>query len=142
MLDSFRIWGFIAIVMGSALGLAEFLWPVYLRLAPGRLDLFRYGALGRGDPRVTSYDLRRVGVCVNFAQCTIAIEPPREPGVPAPALVLAKKWPHFQQHPPGSVPDYLCVALCPGRTEFCQRLIQAARTDEPTPPLPDDRLLG
>jgi hypothetical protein len=141
MLNSVRLWGYMAIVLIVAFGLAEFLFPVYLRLAPGRLDIFRYGLLGLGRPAVTTFDLRRAGLCVNFGSSMAAVEPAREPGTPLPALVLSKKWPHFQEHPSGHIPEYLCVALCPGRTEFCQRLIQAARTDEPTPPLPDDRLL-
>lgn len=141
LLDSFRLWGYMALILIAGFGLAEFLFPVYLRLAPGRLDIFRYGVLGLGRPTVTTFDLRRVGLCVNFGASMAAIEPPREPGTPLPPLVLSRKWPHFQEHALGQTPEYLCVALCPGRTEFCQRLIQAARTDEPTPPLPEDRLL-
>ncbi len=142
MLSSLHIWGYGGITLVSAFGLAELLHPVYLRLAPGRLDLFRYGPFGFGRPRVTTFDLRRVGVCVNFADGIAAIEPPREPGVPIPPLVLSRRWPHFQEHPPGHAPEYVCVALCPGRTEFCLRLVQGALTQEATPPLPDDGLLG
>ncbi len=142
MLSSLHIWGYGGIMLAAAFGLAEFLFPVYLCLAPGRLDIFRYGPFGIGRPRVTSLDLRRAGVCVNFADGVAAVEPAREPGVPVPALVLSKKWPYFQEHPPGHTPEYVCVALCPGRTEFCLRLVQGALTGEPTPPLPDDRLLG
>tara|TARA_R110000782_G_scaffold131928_9_gene223867 strand:+ start:10257 stop:11309 length:1053 start_codon:yes stop_codon:yes gene_type:complete len=141
-LRGLRAWGVIALVAACSLSVAETLFPVFIRLAPGRLDVFRFGFLGRGRPEVTTHDLRAVGLCVNFQTATLAIEKPRPPGEPLPGLVLSKKWPHHQEHPPGQHPEYLSVALCPGRTEFCQRVIQAARTTEPTPPLPDDQLLG
>lgn len=141
-LSGLRAWGVIALIAAGSLGVGELFFPVFLRLAPGRLDVFRFGFLGRGRPEVTSYDLRAAGVCVNFQTATVALEPPRPPGEATPKLVLSKKWPHFQEHQPGHRPDYLSVALCPGRTEFCQRVIQAARTTEPTPPLPEDDLLG
>lgn len=137
-----HIWGYGGLILGAAFGAAEFCFPAYLRLAPGRLDLFRYRFLGRGAPEVTSHDLRKAGLCINFGPALIAVEPPRAPGTPPPSLVLSKKWPHFQEHPPGHAPTYYCVALCRQRTEFCQRLVQAARADGPTPPLPEDRLVG
>lgn len=141
LLEGPRVWGYAALIGGISLSVAESIWPVYLRLSPGRFDVFRYGPLGSGTPRVTSYDLRKAGVCVDFGPSIITIEPPRPPGEPAAKLVLSKKWPHFQEHAAGSRPEYISVALCPGRSAFCQQVIQAARTAEPTPPLPDDRLL-
>lgn len=142
MLQTFRLWGVFGIVAAVSLGTAEFLFPAYLRLAPGRLDIFRYGLLGRGEPEVDTFDLRVNPLCVDFQSATIVIEPPRPPGVPLPPTVLSSRWPHWKEYPPSYRPVYVSVALCPGRTEFCQRLIQAARTGEPTPPLPSDRLLG
>lgn len=141
-LRGLRAWGVMALIAACSIVAAEFLYPVFVRLSPGRLDVFRYALFGRGPPEVTTYDLTTAGLCVNFQTATIAIEPPRPPGEPLPKLVLSNKWPHFQTHPQGTAPRYLSVALCPGRTEFCQRVIQAARTTEPTPPLPDDQLLG
>lgn len=142
MVQTLRLWGVFAIVAALAIGAAESLFPAYLRLAPGRLDVFRYPLLGRGPPRVTTYDLRVTPICVDFQTATIALEPPLPPGQALPKTVTSPRWPHWKELPPDCRPDLVCVALCPGRTEFCQRLIQAARTAEPTPPLPADRLLG
>ena len=133
-----RMWGWMGLIVLGAVGTAEFCFPAYLRLSPGRLDLFEYPFLGAGKPRVTTHDLRTAGICVDFGSATLAIEPPRPPGEPAAPLRLGRKWPHFQEHAPEAMPTYYSVALCPGRTAFCQRLIQAARTEEPTPPLEDE----
>ncbi len=116
-------------IVGGVLG-AELLWPAYLRLAPGRLDIFRYGLLGSGDARVERFDLRQRGVCVDFGKYRVSLEPARPAGEGLPALVRGKRWPHAMVLPEGFDPVYLSVAMVPGRREFAQRLIQAARTDE------------
>ncbi len=112
---------------------AELIWPIYFRLVPGQLDIFRYSFLGFGTPKVERIDLRAVGVCVDFGGYIVAIEPARPVGEPIPALVQAKRWPNGQAFPEGYKPMYFSVALLPSRRLFAQRLIQAARTDEPTP---------
>jgi len=128
--------------MVSGLLCAELIWPVYMRLVPGRLDLFRYGFLGSGEPEVETHDLKAQGVCVDFGSYTIAIEPERPVGEGLPALVQAKRWPHGQTLPEGYVPRYVCVALVAGRRELAQRVIQAARTDEATPGVSETELGG
>lgn len=128
--------------MVSGLVCAELIWPVYLRVVPGRLDLFRYGFLGSGTPEVKTHDLKKQGVCVDFGSYTIAIEPERPIGEPLPALVQAKRWPHGQTLPEEYVPSYVCVAMVVGRRELAQRVIQAARTDEATPVVSEMELGG
>ncbi len=128
--------------MVSGLLCAELIWPVYMRLVPGRLDLFRYGFLGSGEPEVETHDLKAQGVCVDFGSYTIALEPERPVGEGLPALVQAKRWPHGQTLPEGSVPRYVCVAMVVGRRELAQRVIQAARTDEVTPGVSETELMG
>ncbi len=112
---------------------AELMWPIYMRLVPGRIDFFSYGLLGSGTPTVETHDLKTQGVCADFGTYTMALEPARPVGEPLPALVQAKRWPHGQALPEDYQPRYVCVALVPGRREIAQRVIQAARTDEPTP---------
>ncbi len=112
---------------------AELLWPIYVRLVPGQLDVFRYGFLGSGEARVESFDLRKVGVCVDFGGYTISLEPERPIGEPLPKLVQSKRWPHGQCFPEEYQPTYFSVAMVRGRREFAQRLVQGSRTDEPTP---------
>ncbi|MCA9303230.1 MAG: hypothetical protein KC996_03820 [Phycisphaerales bacterium] len=128
-------------MVSGAIG-AELIYPVYIRIVPGRLDIFRYGFLGSGKPEVQTYDLRTIGLCVDFGTFTVALERPRPPGEPLPEFVASKRWPYAKIHPDGHTPDYFTLALSPGRMEHCQKLIQAARTTEPTPDLPDDELLG
>ncbi len=128
--------------MVSGLVCAELIWPVYVRLVPGRLDVFHYGFLGSGEPEVETHDLKLKGVCVDFGSYTIALEPERPAGKPLPALVQAKRWPHGQTLPEGHVPRYVCVALVVGRRELAQRVIQAARTDEATPGVSETELGG
>ena len=128
------------IVSGAAIG--EWIWPIYVRIVPGRIDIFRYGFLGSGHPQVESIDLRTHGLCVDFGTYCVAIEPEREIGTPLPDLVRAKRWPHGQVLPDDYKPVYLCFALLPDRTAHCQRMIQAARTHEDPPALPMDQLIG
>lgn len=119
--------------MVGGLVCAELIWPVYMRLVPGRLDLFRYGFLGSGEAEVETHDLKAQGVCVDFGTYTLALEPVRAVGEPLPELVQSKRWPHGQALPADYQPRYVCLALVPGRREIAQRVIQAARTDEATP---------
>ena len=121
---------------------AEFVWPVYLRLVPGRIDIFRYGFLGSGEPEVETHDLKKQGVCMDFGSYTMVLEPEREVGEPLPALVKAKKWPHGQVLPDDYQPRYVSVALVVGRREIAERVIQAARTAEETPPVSETSLTG
>lgn len=141
MFSTPRIWAYAGVTGAVALGGAELLFPVYLRLCPGRLEVLRYPPFG-GAPAVTTFDLRAVGLCVDFDTAMVAIEPPRPPGTPVPPTVLSDRWPYHPRHPDGHRPFYVCVALCPERSEFCRRLVQAALTETPAPPLPHDGLTG
>lgn len=137
VMDMTGLMGYALIAFGMVSGVcvSELIWPVYIRLVPGQLDIFRYGFLGSGEAEVESFDLRTVGVCVDFGGYIVAIEPAREVGEPLPAMVIGKRWPNHKVFPEGHEPMYLSALMVPGRREFAQRLIQAARTDEPTPPV-------
>lgn len=128
--------------MVSGVVSAELIWPKYLRVVPGRLDLFSYGFLGSGEAMVETHDLKRQGVCVDFGSYTIALEPERPVGEPLPAMVRGKKWPYGQAMPDEYRPTYVCLALVIGRREVAERVIQAARTSEPTPPVSETGLGG
>jgi len=119
---------------------AELIWPVYVRLVPGQLYIFRYGFLGSGEPTVDSFDLHTIGLCVDFGGYIVSLEPARLFGEPLPAMVMGKRWPNAQSFPDDYQPSYFTVAMMRGRRAFAQRLVQAARTDEPTPPVSMDRL--
>lgn len=142
LMQSFGMMGYAltGLAMVGGLACSELIWPVYVRLVPGQLDIFRYGFLGSGAAQVERFDLRKAGVCADFGAYTISIEPEREIGVALPKLVASKRWPHGQVFPAHYQPMYFSVALLRNRREFTQRLIQAARTDEPTPPVSMERL--
>ena len=94
------------------------------------------------DAVVEAHDLKREGVCMDFGTYMVALEPEREIGTPLPELTTAGKWPHNRMLPDKYRPKYLSVALVPGRREFAQRVIQAARTEEETPPVGETSLTG
>ena len=133
-------YGLIALGMVSGPLCSELMWPVYIRLVPGQLDIFRYGFLGSGEPEVESFDLCAAGVCVDFGMYMVSLEPPREVGTPLPELVGVNGMVYRKEFPADYQPTYFSVFLAPGRREFAQRLIQGARTDELTPPVSMVRL--
>ena len=140
---SFALFGVLIVVLFGAWLLTEAVWPVYLRLASGRLDIFRYPLIGRGRPKVSTFDLRRVGLCAHLGVWSVAIEPARPfEGEGPPEMGRSSTWPYNKIRLPEHRPETLSLGLLPRRREFVCRLFQAARTDEPTPPLPEFELTG
>ncbi len=116
--DLLQVFGFLGYaVMGlSMVGgvvAGELMWPVYIRLVPGQLDIFRYGFLGSGKPVVERFDLRKVGVCVDFGGYIVSLEPQRPVGEPLPALVMGKRWPNAQVFPEWFAPTYFTSGCSP-----------------------------
>lgn len=97
-----------------------FMWPMYLRFAPGRLDILSYRILGRGRPEVRSIDLRSARILVTIPG-TAALFVPDEPV----RLILDV----------GPVADSEPLS-------FERAVLAAARSSAPSPPLPDDELVG
>lgn len=140
---SLAFFGIVIVIAIIAMLAAEAVWPAYLRLAPGRLDVFRYPLFGRGRPSVKTYDLRRVGLCVHLGVWAVALEPERPfEGEGPPEMTRSKTWPYNKVRLPQHQPETLSLGLIPRRREFVCKLFQAARTDEPTPPLPEHELTG
>ena len=114
------------ITLLAALCFARFsralIWPTYLRIVPGRMDVLQYGFLGRGRPRVRSYDLRtsRLYIHINSSLAVFATDSNDGELLPA----VSTGW--FQNDP----------------VEFERTLLTAALTDLPSPPLPDVELIG
>jgi hypothetical protein len=110
----FHFWAGMAVAILPYL----FLWPAYLRMSPGRVDILEYGLLGSGAPRVRHIDLRGAKVLVMSSMRGIVIEPPDGPPL---------------------------VVQC-GTTlrwhELVRALFNAARSKHPTPAMPDDALVG
>lgn len=111
----YEIWA----CFGIAASPFAFLWPTYVRVSPGRLDLFQYGSLGSGKPRVRTFDLRTHKVLLNLAGKT---------------LVLT------HQHGPAAQIDL--GLWSPKPLELARAIFEAARWTHERPAIPNDELVG
>ncbi|MCE7973435.1 MAG: hypothetical protein DYG92_03780 [Leptolyngbya sp. PLA1] len=107
-----------AMVVGA--GVAAFVCPTYVRLAPGVLDVFHFGLLGIGQPEVARYDLRRARVHVHVPNHFVRIE--------------------FPEHPEQMMLYVDLRRLLGGSSPKGRAFLLAAMSTHPTPPMPDDRL--
>lgn len=75
--QAWEVWG----VMAAAATPFAWAWPTYLRVSPGRIDVFRYPLLGAGKPRFNTFDVRHAKVtCQGFGEHGyILIEPTDQP---------------------------------------------------------------
>lgn len=99
--------------------IATFVFPTYLRITPGRLDVFKFPALGRGRPEVSTFDLKRLNVTLLLNQSSIVLESSPDAGM-----------------------QFVTFAASFDRLGTSRALLAAAVSPHPTPPLPDDTLLG
>jgi hypothetical protein len=107
-----------ALVVGA--GVAAFVCPTYVRLAPGVLDVFHFGVLGTGEPEVARYDLRRARVHVHVPNHFVRIE--------------------FPDHPERLTLYVDLRRLLGGTNPRGRAFLMAAMSTHPTPPMPADRL--
>lgn len=112
----------LAICLGQLAAVAawifEQVFPVYLRIVPGRMDLMRFSSFRRNGKRTRSFDLRSVKISVRCDTKTIEIQ---EPGQVRYRINLF--W-----------------FLTP--YDLARGVLQGAVSTHPAPPLPDDELLG
>jgi hypothetical protein len=110
------------VMAGVALGLciSSFVRPVYVRVAPGVLDVFMFGVLGSGTPRVERYDLRTARVTVDGDRRLVRIEDPTRAGARTVFLHVGR--------------------LLGGIKPRERAVLMAARSTHPTPPMPMDAL--
>lgn len=137
---SVTMWFIMGMTALGAVGLPEFVFPTYVRVIPGRLDVIRAPIVGPGMRTVLSIDLRSRPLFV--AGSTIFAEPIREPGTPLPPKVWGKKWNQGMVHPPGSNPEAVSLVLSPDRRRLLRAILWGATTEAETPDLPGDRLIG
>lgn len=104
---------------GIAAAPFAFLWPTYVRVSPGRLDVFQYGVLGSGTPRVRTFDLRTHKVYLNIMGKTLELTPEAGP----PVVVDLGLW-------------------SPKPLELARAIFEAARWKHERPSIPDDELVG
>ncbi len=120
---------FVAYCISVTAGLlpAALLWPTYVRIAPGRLDVLEYSGLSRRPPRVTTYDLRTVRVQARTAGI-VRLDPPSG-DLP-------------DDHPLKDFAVQFMATWPPHRKRFVSAVLRSAVSTAPTPPLPDDMLVG
>lgn len=137
---SMSVWFVMGLAALGAVGLPEFVFPTYVRVIPGRLDVIRAPIVGPGMRTVLSIDLRsRPLFLTRFA---LFAEPAREPGTPLPPKVWGKRWSQGMVHPPESNPEAVSLALTPDRRRLLRAILWGATTEAPTPDVPGDRLIG
>ncbi len=125
-LDVWTMWA----AMGLVTLIATWIKPSYLRIAPGRLDVMEFGPMGFGKVKCDTYDLRTAKIAINLPVGVARIEDCSDAKQPVlhirPAMIVnaSSTWLAHKA-------DHAWIAL-----------LNAARTDVPTPPLPDDELLG
>ncbi len=107
-----------------------FIFPVYVRIVPGRADVFRYYPL-RPTPDVITHDLRRMTVQVDYRGNVVVLS------VPANAETMA-------QRKASGDPDPIAfwAGLGPVGRERLDTVLRAALTETPTPPVSDTELNG
>ncbi len=84
-LQFYEVWA----CLGLAAAPFYVLFPTYYRLGPGRLDVVRYGVMGVGRPRITTFDLRTCRVRADLRNGGVVIG---EPGGRETRLDLGPKW--------------------------------------------------
>jgi hypothetical protein len=78
-----------AVVGGVA---SAFIWPVYYRVVPGRLDRITTGFLARGPVVKRSWNLKQCGVLADLTRRVVAIDPPGSPRLVLQTSLLGKKY--------------------------------------------------
>jgi hypothetical protein len=98
------------------------LCPTYIRVAPGSLDILRFGWIGRGIPRFEHFDLRTCQVLVDSRTGMIRL------------------WDESRATRRGLFINGSMTGA--GKLELAKAVLAAARSRIPTPSLPDDALVG
>ncbi len=100
-------------------GVVALLWPTYLRVVPGRLDVVHYGRFPRRRAEVWSMSLRDARILVDLRRMRVRIDSPDE-----------------------GAPVEFSIGLLPRRTRFAYMLFLAAMSSYQPPPIADGELTG
>jgi hypothetical protein len=100
-------------------GAVALLWPTYLRVVPGRLDVIRYSVFPRWRTEVRSWNLRDARILVDLRGMRVSIDIPGDPG-----------------------PVEFSIGLLPRRTRFARMLFWAAMSSYRAPAIADGELIG
>jgi len=106
-----------------AAGVVAVCLPTYIRVVPGRVDVLHYTVFTRRARRSVSHTVRTARVLADLNSKTVIIHaPPDAPWEPA-TMTFWFGW-------------------MPRGTEFAHAVLEAAISSAPTPPLPEDELVG
>ncbi len=97
--------------------------PTYFRIDPGRIEVLHYSAFTRRARRCEAHDLRTARVLVDLNTRQLIIEPP---GTVASLDGVTCFW----------------FGWMPRSDDFAHAVLEAAISTAPTPPLPEDELVG
>lgn len=136
----FSLWFIMGMGCVGAIGLPEFVYPTYLRVIPGRLDVIRAPIVGDTLTIIHRFDLREHPISI--VGPVVFIEPARAEGEPPPERVKSPKWPHHLVYPADYKPEAVSLHLTPTRQKLLRAIVWGAITEAPTPIIPDDKLLG
>jgi hypothetical protein len=106
---TFSFWQVLAAMAVARLA-DSWMWPAYLRLAPGQIEVIKYPWLGRGSPAIEAVDLRTSRVLIT--RHVVFVRTPSE--------------------------DLLIGGI--NTPERAEAVLRAAVSTAPTPPLPQDSL--
>jgi hypothetical protein len=106
---------------------AAAIFPTYLRIVPGRVDVLKFGVLGRGLRSLETFNVReaRVEILLKVG-----------------AAVVGPHQPH--ERTDGVAPKRRAIIFAGSfeRAKLARAILAAAVSEHPTPPLPDDALVG
>jgi hypothetical protein len=106
---------------------AAAIFPTYLRIVPGRVDVLKFGLLGRGVRSLETFNVRedRVEVALKVG-----------------AAIVQEYTPEPRAHGAAVARRAIIFAGSFERAKLARAILAAAVSEHPTPPLPDDALVG
>lgn len=100
---------------------AGFVFPCYIRIAPGRVDVLKFPALGLGRPTISKHDVRHGNVTLLLRARAAVLQP----------FCDSK-----------DVYATIMYAGALGQRDIARAILAASISEHPTPPMPDDALIG
>lgn len=101
--------------------IAGFVFPAYIRIAPGRVDVLKFPALGLGKPTIIKHDVRNGAVTVLLGQRAALFKPVGDEHSSLKTVMYAGAF---------------------DRNNIARAILAASISEHPTPPMPDDALIG
>lgn len=133
------LWSFGYFIFGlvafSGCLIAAAVYPTYVRISPGRVDVITFSFLGRRVRELQRYDVGRDRVLVLLRVGAAIVEPAEDAGAPIEPESAVKT------RDSKSAPRCILFAGSMNRTGLARDILAAAISPHPTPALPEDRLL-